>query len=156
MTHQLEAAAGRAVAVRWCTLAEQRLEYLTELFETGRWRRFYTELSFLENIQEAKTAVDLWRDLSSREPVRAVRVSWIERPGSSPPHGATLIHHADPQRQPAEVRREPAAAPLSIVPQAGSLGSEQVFAAPVLQAGSELASSMDSIADRYPVLRNAL
>jgi len=154
MTHQLEAAAGRAVAVRWCTLAEQRLEYLTELFETGRWRRFYTELSFLENIQEAKTAVDLWRGLSSGEPVRAVRVSWIERPEPSARPGSTLIHHADPHRRPAEVRREPAA--VSIVPQAGSVGSEQVFAAPSLQAGSELTPSMDSIADRYPVLRNAL
>ena len=50
-------ARGRNIVARWCNLAEQRLEYLTELFETGRWRRFHSERDFLENIQEAKAAV---------------------------------------------------------------------------------------------------
>ena len=64
MTHQIDVARGRDTVARWCALAEQRLEYLTELFETGRWRRFHSEVAFLENIQEAKTAVEIWRDLS--------------------------------------------------------------------------------------------
>src|SRR5260370_10538594 len=67
MSHRTDVARGRDVVARWCALAEQRLEYLTELFETGRWRRFHSELAFLENIQEAKTAVEIWRDLSMRE-----------------------------------------------------------------------------------------
>ena len=70
MTHQLDVARGRDVVARWCALAEARLEYLTELFETGRWRRFHSELAFLENIQEAKGAVEIWRDLSTREASR--------------------------------------------------------------------------------------
>ena len=37
------------------------------LFETGRWRRFHSERAFLENIQEAKAAVETWRDLMTRE-----------------------------------------------------------------------------------------
>src|SRR5438132_1231309 len=64
MTHQLDVARSREIIARWCILAEQRLEYLTELFETGRWRRFHSELAFLENIQEAKAAVENWRKLS--------------------------------------------------------------------------------------------
>jgi uncharacterized repeat protein (TIGR03809 family) len=67
MTHRADVARGRDVVARWCALAEQRLEYLTELFETGRWRRYHSELAFLENIREAKTAVEIWRDLSIRE-----------------------------------------------------------------------------------------
>ena len=59
--------ARRDVVARWSALAERRLQYLTELFETGRWRRFHSELALLENIQEAKTAVEIWRDLSMRE-----------------------------------------------------------------------------------------
>jgi uncharacterized repeat protein (TIGR03809 family) len=59
-------ARGRDIVARWCALAEQRLEHLTELFETGRWRRYHSELAFLENIQEAKAAVEIWRDLSLR------------------------------------------------------------------------------------------
>jgi uncharacterized repeat protein (TIGR03809 family) len=80
MTHRTDVARGRDVVGRWCALAEQRLEYLTELFETGRWRRFHSELAFLENIQEAKTAVEIWRDLSMREANcdnSAVDISWL-------------------------------------------------------------------------------
>jgi uncharacterized repeat protein (TIGR03809 family) len=51
MTHRADVARGRDIVARWCVLAEQRLEYLTELFETGRWRRFHSEVVFLENIQ---------------------------------------------------------------------------------------------------------
>jgi uncharacterized repeat protein (TIGR03809 family) len=67
MTHRIDTAQGGEIVTRWCALAEQRLEYLTELFETGRWRRFHSELAFLDNIREAKTAVKIWRELSSRE-----------------------------------------------------------------------------------------
>ncbi|MCG6203238.1 TIGR03809 family protein [Rhodopseudomonas sp. HC1] len=75
-----DAMRGRAIVERWCVLAEQRLEYLTELFETGRWRRFFTEVAFLENIQEAKAAVDTWRDLLYREATDdnlPVDLSWL-------------------------------------------------------------------------------
>lgn len=64
MTHRQDVAGGHDVAARWCLLAEQRLKYLTELFENGRWRRYYSELAFLENIEEAKNAVEIWRGLS--------------------------------------------------------------------------------------------
>ena len=63
-------------------MPSRRLEYLTELFETGRWRRYHSELAFLENIQEAKTAVEIWRDLSTREASRdnsAIDMSWLGR-----------------------------------------------------------------------------
>src|SRR5215813_13008448 len=78
MTHRKDAARDADVLGRWRMLAEQRLDYLTQLFESGRWRRFYGEVAFLENIREAKVAVETWRGLSSEhasaEPV--IRVSW--------------------------------------------------------------------------------
>ncbi|WP_247530140.1 TIGR03809 family protein [Bradyrhizobium sp. 199] len=58
-------AVGRDVAARWCALAEQRLQHLSEMFETGRWRRYHSEIAFLENIQEAKLAVQTWRALAT-------------------------------------------------------------------------------------------
>src|SRR6202022_4924926 len=79
MTHRPDVARGRDVVARWCALAERRLEYLTELCETGRWRRYHSEFAFLENIREAKTAVEIWRDLSLCEASRdssAVDISW--------------------------------------------------------------------------------
>jgi uncharacterized repeat protein (TIGR03809 family) len=69
MTHRLDVAWNRALSARWCALAEKRLEHLTELFESGRWRRYYSEHSFLENIQEAKFAVKNWRALSLGETI---------------------------------------------------------------------------------------
>src|SRR5262245_953016 len=77
MTHRKDAARDADVLGRWRTLAEQRLEYLTQLFESGRWRRFYGEVAFLEYIREAKVAVETWRGLSSgRAAEPLIRVTW--------------------------------------------------------------------------------
>jgi uncharacterized repeat protein (TIGR03809 family) len=59
----------RKVVQRWATLAEQRLDYLTELFDSGRWRRFHSEAEFLDNIQEAKDAVERWQAMARGEHV---------------------------------------------------------------------------------------
>ena len=69
MTHLADASRGSDLVARWCNLAEQRLEHLTELFETGRWRRYHNEVAFLENIQEAKAAVETWRGLMTGKAV---------------------------------------------------------------------------------------
>src|SRR5215470_13102876 len=67
MTDRTDVARARDIVARWCGLAEQRLDYLTELFETGRWRRYYSEVAFLENIREAKDAVQTWRGILNAE-----------------------------------------------------------------------------------------
>src|SRR5271170_2618987 len=82
MTYRSDVTRGRNVVARWCALAERRLEYLTELFETGRWRRFHSETAFLENIREAKAAVETWRDLLTREASldnSTIDMSWLSR-----------------------------------------------------------------------------
>jgi uncharacterized repeat protein (TIGR03809 family) len=126
MTHRLDVARGRDIVARWCALAEQRLEYLTELFETGRWRRYHSELAFLENIQEAKSAVETWRDLSTREAAfdnSAIDFSWLGRKGPPSPRGDRLRAQprnvqpliqitAEPPQQP------PVAAEAALVPSA--------------------------------------
>ena len=69
MTQILDVSLRRDLVARWCTLAEQRLQHLTDLFESGRWRRYYGERAFLENIKEAKKAVETWRALASGQPL---------------------------------------------------------------------------------------
>lgn len=69
MTHRLDVACSRELCERWCALAERRLAHLTELFESGRWRRYYTEHSLLENFREAKAAVKMWDALSRGESI---------------------------------------------------------------------------------------
>ena len=54
------------------------------MFETGRWRRYHSELAFLENIQEAKRAVQTWRALANGEDVAAAAASVASAFGWSP------------------------------------------------------------------------
>lgn len=77
-------AVGRDIAARWCALAEQRLVHLSEMFETGRWRRYHSEIAFLENIQEAKLAVQTWRALATGADVATAAASVSPAFGWSP------------------------------------------------------------------------
>jgi len=72
MTHRPDVVCSRELAARWCALAERRLAYLTELFDSGRWRRYYTDKSLLDDIRHAKAAVQIWRSLASGETPAAV------------------------------------------------------------------------------------
>jgi uncharacterized repeat protein (TIGR03809 family) len=161
MTHRLDVARGRDIVARWCALAEQRLEYLTELFETGRWRRYHSELAFLENIQEAKSAVETWRDLSTREAAfdnSAIDFSWLGQKSPLASRGDRL--RAQPRNvQPLiQIRAEPPQQP-PIAAEAAPAPSDEALSAPVqleFDDGMELTLDLDLIETRYPVLRNRL
>lgn len=60
---------GRSVVVRWRMLAERRLNYLVELYESGRWTVYYKEPDFLKAVQEARGALKAWEQLAPRETV---------------------------------------------------------------------------------------
>ncbi|HXH44895.1 MAG TPA: TIGR03809 family protein [Bradyrhizobium sp.] len=89
-------AVGRDIAARWCALAEQRLEHLAEMFETGRWRRYHSEIAFLENIQEAKRAVETWRALATGRDVAEAAASVAPAFGWSP----ATMPRVSPREQP--------------------------------------------------------
>jgi len=89
-------AVGRDIAARWCALAEQRLQHLSEMFETGRWRRYHSEIAFLENIQEAKRAVQTWRALATGADVAEAAASVTPAFGWSP---ATMPRMAPREQQ---------------------------------------------------------
>jgi uncharacterized repeat protein (TIGR03809 family) len=150
MTYQLDVARSRKLVARWCMLAEQRLEYLTELFETGRWRRYHSELAFLENIQEAKAAVENWRKLSvsaASGDYAPVEISW-------PTHKtASLL----PKLMATDIPTEPSAdTPLVPETRFASSESEEASVRITTQEGAELTLDVAAIAQRYPLLRNEL
>ena len=157
-------ARGRDIVARWCALAEQRLEYLTELFETGRWRRFHSELAFLENIQEAKTAVETWRGLLIREGScdnSAVDISWLGRSRVTLPRGAMLPDQVHRFAALAEIPAESPPADVSIVPEPAHVCPDEApsapdSAAPAINNASELTLDIAAIERRYPLLSNAL
>ena len=169
MTHHVDAnvdlARGRNIVSRWCNLAEQRLDYLTELFETGRWRRFHTEHAFLENIREAKDAVELWRSLESREASldnSAIDLSWLGR-RESPRTISKRLHEYAPEA--------PSLAPVAAEPPrdipgdvlialesvlADSAAAPSVSDAPALDDPNLPSLNLEMMQERYPLLRNAL
>jgi uncharacterized repeat protein (TIGR03809 family) len=170
MTHRTDEALRGEVIARWCALAEQRLNYLTEMFESGRWRRYYTEVAFLENIKEAKFAVETWRGLSTPPRVRPVTPDLAR--------GVAAVELAlSESAVPAPVNiAEPD--PVPIVPEPFELAAEDeliaeepeldaVEAAPsepvidmlALEQALDIpdaAFDMTAIEQRYPLLRNAL
>jgi uncharacterized repeat protein (TIGR03809 family) len=99
MTLPTDVARRRDLLACWRELAEKRLEYLTEMFVSGRWRRYYSEFVFLENIKEAKRAVETWRSLSTPDPTRnsIFDISW-----SAPERATEPRKPPPPKPSPAE------------------------------------------------------
>src|SRR6202042_992783 len=124
MASQTDVTKGREVVARWCNPAEQRLKYLTELFDSGRWRRFHSETAFLENIREAKAAVETWRDLLTREASldnSTIDMSWLSR--GAPPRQAIPT----PARRPALAPiTQPSPRPIMLKPtDVGRISSDE-------------------------------
>jgi uncharacterized repeat protein (TIGR03809 family) len=67
---QADSKLGRSIVVRWRMLAEQRLEHLIELHQTGRWRRYHTEAAFHDMVREARAALKVWEELAPPDPVQ--------------------------------------------------------------------------------------
>lgn len=137
MTHRIDVTCGHLLAARWQALAEQRLEHLTELFESGRWRRYYSERAFLDNIQEAKAAVGTWRSLA-RGPAEIDRTIEIPQPSRmrAPSAAGTEFVSSD----------EAPSAPLVDL-----RALEQALNEP-----GKPAFDIAAIEQRYPALRHAL
>jgi uncharacterized repeat protein (TIGR03809 family) len=145
MTHRNDAARDADVLRRWRMLAEQRLEYLTQLFESGRWRRFYGEHAFLENIREAKVAVETWRGLSTTRAVAErplLRVTW---PAPEAASRARSIQAAPAIAAEAEADGVPLDEAPDLV---------DMFALEQILDNAE--PDLAAIERRYPLLRNTL
>jgi uncharacterized repeat protein (TIGR03809 family) len=160
MTLRSDGVRSRDLLACWCELAEERLEYLTEMFESGRWRRYYSEYAFLENIREAKRAVETWRVLSASSPGNsAIGISWLapERPAQfrkTPPRPRPRI--VEPAHEKPVIAKIDVAALEALPPQAQA-------AAPFIDMLT-LEQAMEGVADtdremmeeRYPLLRHSL
>ena len=160
MTLRSDVGRSRDLLACWRELAEERLEYLTEMFESGRWRRYYSEHAFLENIREAKRAVEIWRVLSASSPGNsAIGSSWLA------PERQTQFRKTPPRHRPRVVERateQPVIAKTDVAaPEVLPLHAQA--AAPFIDMLA-LEQAMEGVADadremmeeRYPLLRHSL
>jgi len=89
------------------------------MFETGRWRRYHSELAFLENIQEAKRAVQTWRALANGGDVAAAAASVTSAFGWSP----AAMPRVFPREQ-AQTTQPKAVQPKAVQPKAVHIAPE--------------------------------
>jgi uncharacterized repeat protein (TIGR03809 family) len=148
MAQRTDLERGRAIVERWRALAEQRLDYLIALQESGRWQRFHSEPDFLDNLREAKDAVETWRLLASREASldnRPIEFAWLGQ-GAVPLAQRNIVKGDD---------RAIAAVPIASPPVAPAIDVPSVVEALPLPSP---AASLDlaTMQNRYPLLRNAL
>jgi uncharacterized repeat protein (TIGR03809 family) len=53
-----------SVAHRWRDLAEKRRLHLLELYDSGRWRHYYSEREFHAAMRDAVNATERWSALA--------------------------------------------------------------------------------------------
>lgn len=148
MTQRADIERGRAIVERWRALAEQRLDYLIALQESGRWQRYHSEPDFLDNLRDAHAAVETWRVLASREASldnQPIEFGWLGQ-GAVPLAQREIAGRDD---------HAMAARPVVSPPVAPTIDAPRVADAMPVAA---LAASLDlaTMQDRYPLLRNAL
>jgi uncharacterized repeat protein (TIGR03809 family) len=56
------------VAQRWRDLAERRRCHFIDLYESGRWKHYYTEADFVIRLREVFQAAEQWEKLASPQP----------------------------------------------------------------------------------------
>ncbi len=66
---------------QWRELAERRRAHFIELYQTGRWKHYYTEEEFVAQIREAFNAAETWARLAPAAPVTLAVSEGGERAG---------------------------------------------------------------------------
>ncbi len=54
------------IARQWHDLAERRLAYYSELYRSGRWRRYYSQERFALRMLDVIRAARDWRELADQ------------------------------------------------------------------------------------------
>jgi len=57
-----------SIARRWLALMERRQEHFLELCDSGRWRHYYTEAEFLDEMRKVLRVRDQWAALAGMPP----------------------------------------------------------------------------------------
>lgn len=163
MAQRTDLELGRAIVERWRALAEQRLDYLIALQESGRWQRFHSEPDFLDNLREAEAAVETWRVLASREASldnRPIDFAWLGQ-GAVPLAQRDSVRRDDRAMAVAQIQSRQIPSPPIPSPQIPSPPVAPMVEVPSIADAVPLPSQavtldLATMQDRYPLLRNAL
>jgi uncharacterized repeat protein (TIGR03809 family) len=68
MTHREAFLKFGQTAQKWRDLADQRRAAFTDLYESGRWKKYYTEDELLLRMREVVGTAETWTEVASRFP----------------------------------------------------------------------------------------
>jgi uncharacterized repeat protein (TIGR03809 family) len=57
------------LAHKWRDLAERRRAYFVDLYQSGRWKHYYTEEQFLVRMREVILAAEAWARIAPDEEI---------------------------------------------------------------------------------------
>jgi len=57
-----------SIARRWLALIERRQEHFLDLCDTGRWRHYYTEAEFLDEMRKVLRVREQWAAIAGIPP----------------------------------------------------------------------------------------
>ena len=60
MPREIPSAFPVETARKWLALAERRKGHLVDLYESGRWRLYYSDADFIGRLREAIRDIDRW------------------------------------------------------------------------------------------------
>jgi uncharacterized repeat protein (TIGR03809 family) len=64
MSARLSTPALCEVALKWRALAERRRAHLVELYDSGRWQRYFSETQLIESMREAIRQSERWAEIA--------------------------------------------------------------------------------------------
>ena len=105
MTPPFDEARYQRTLERWQALAEHRLAHMTQLYDSGRWRRYFSEAQFVDVLREARAGVEKWRKIAGRQSPTELPVAEL------PVTEAPVLQPPPPDR--AGVRTEPPPSPFA-------------------------------------------
>ena len=54
------------VALKWRDLAERRRAHFVELYQSGRWKHYYTDIEFLQELRAAIVIAQRWAKIAPK------------------------------------------------------------------------------------------
>lgn len=55
-----------AYSQKWCDLAERRRNHFVKLYDSGRWKLYYSEAEFLDELRAAVALLKRWNEIVAR------------------------------------------------------------------------------------------
>jgi len=54
------------IAQKWRNFAQRRRDYFIELYDSGRWKHYYSEAQFIDRMREAIQLSERWIEIAPR------------------------------------------------------------------------------------------